>query len=335
MAVEASPNLLGPSQFTWIERLQPEFYNFRFALESSFEVAGLAPLGLDLAVALGRFWEIRGLLVEGLDLLASILAHPANAARTTRRAAGLGLAGRLAWLGDRIEEAGRYMSEALEMYRELGEERGVAAMAVDYAIHRIDDGKLDEAGALIGEGEAISERLGDKCLLAGVRRAQGMEAAAGRRYEESLALLEASLDLYRDLGDRWYCGILQWAVGVTATYLGDFEKARVNFRRCIEGSWALGNRRALAYPLEAFAALAVAEGHFARGAKLLGAAEALRSEFGISAETSDHPTIRRIFAPAADELTKPDLLGARKEGRGLTAAAAVAFALEGEVKDEG
>lgn len=84
----------------------------------------------------------------------------------------------------------------------------------------------------------------------------------------------------------------------------------------------------MAYPLEAFAALAVAQGQYVRGARLLGAAEALRSEFGISTETADHPTIRRIFAQAAEEFIKPELVTARKEGRSLTAAEAVAFAME-------
>jgi hypothetical protein len=72
----------------------------------------------------------------------------------------------------------------------------------------------------------------------------------------------------------------------------------------------------------------VAQGQFARGARLLGAAEALRAEFGISTETTDHPTLRRIFAQAAEEFVKPELVTARKEGRGLAAADAVAFALE-------
>jgi non-specific serine/threonine protein kinase len=181
---------------------------------------------------------------------------------------------------------------------------------------------------LIGEVEGIATRLGDKRLIAGVKRVQGSEATAEKRYEDSLALHEGSLAIYAELGDTWFCGILQWAVGVTATYLGDFGKARANFQECMQSAWSLGNRWAVAYPLEAFAALAVAQGEYLRGARLLGAAEAIRSEFGISTETSDHPTIRQIFARAAEEFVKPELVAARKEGRGLTAAEAVAYALE-------
>ena len=94
----------------------------------------------------------------------------------------------------------------------------------------------------------------------------------------------------------------------------------------VHGRWAIAGRSPI--PLEAFAALAVAEGQFLRGARLLGAAEALRAGYGFSTETTDHPTLRRIFAKAAQEFVKPELVTARKEGRGLSADQAVALALE-------
>jgi len=328
IAVEAVPYLLGPQQFVWIERLRPEFYNFRYALDASLEIEGLAPRGLALATALARFWELRSLLVEGSELLASLLNHPANAARTVQRAAGLGVAGRLAWISDRIDDGAARTGEALEIYRALGDQQGIAALSIDFALYKFDRRDLDEAKTLISESEAIAVSLGDKRLLAGVRRLRAIETTLAHQYQESLALHEASLALYRELGDAWFCGIAQWGVGITATFLGDFDKARASFRECLNGSWALGNRWAVAYPLEAFAALAVAERQFFRGARLLGAAEALRSEFGISTETTDHPTLRRIFAEAAEEFTKPEQVAARKEGRALTAAAAVAYALD-------
>jgi hypothetical protein len=49
----------------------------------------------------------------------------------------------------------------------------------------------------------------------------------------------------------------------------------------------------------------------------------------MSTETSDHPTLRQIFARAAEEFIKPEMVAARKEGRSLTAEQAVAFAMEG------
>jgi predicted ATPase/class 3 adenylate cyclase len=332
LAVEASPNLLGTMQFAWLERLQPDFYNFRYALDTSLEVAGLAPLGLGLAVALGRFWEIRSLLKEGRELLAQILAHPDNAGRTSQRSAGLALGARLDWLADDMVQGAVYAKEALEIARELGEERAIAAVGMGLALYLLEEHKTEEARTLIEESEGIARRLADKRTLATVWWVKAIDATMEQRSEQGLAFGEEALGLYRELGDLWLQGIVLWGVGVTATFLGDYEKARACFQECIQNAWGLGNRWAVAYPLEAFAALAVAQGQYARGARLLGAAEALRSEYGISTETTDHPALRKIFARAAEELVKPEMVAARKEGRGLPAAQAVAFALEVTVK---
>jgi predicted ATPase/class 3 adenylate cyclase len=326
VAIASEPALSGAQMVQTLERLRPEFYNFRYALDASLEIAGLAPRGLHLATVLGRYWEVRSQLVEGAELAANLLNHPANAEKNAARAAALGVAGRLAWISDRLEPGIAYTREALEIYRTLGDEKGIAAMAVDYAFYQFDTRNFDEARALVREADEIATRLGDKRLIAHVRRVQGSEATVDQNYPESLALHEQGLALFRELGDSWFAGILQWAIGITATYLGDFVKARESFLECLDGAWSVGNRWAVAYPLEAFAALAVAQGQYHRGARLLGAAEALRSEFGISTETTDHPTIRKIFAQAAEEFIKPELVTLRKEGRSLTAADAVALA---------
>ena len=90
--------------------------------------------------------------------------------------------------------------------------------------------------------------------------AQAIQAAVEREFQRALELNEESFALYTELGDRWFAGIVQWGIGVMATLLGDFEKARSNFRDCLRNAWDIGNRWAAAYPLEAFAALAVSEG---------------------------------------------------------------------------
>jgi non-specific serine/threonine protein kinase len=227
-----------------------------------------------------------------------------------------------------VEQGAAFTAEALKIYRDLRDERGEAEAAADLALFQLDRQQMEEGKALLARSEEIAARVGDKRLLAGVARVRAVEATIEGRYAEALALGEKSLALYRELGDGWFCGIVQWGVGVTATFLGDYEKARSNFQECLRGSWSLGNRWAVAYPLEAFAALAVAEGKYERGARLLGAAEAIRAEFGTSTETTDHPALRMIFARASEELVKPELVAARKAGRSLTAAEAVAFALE-------
>ena len=329
IARAAEPHLEGPDQFKRLDQLAPDAYNFRFALDASLEVPGCAAEGLELATALGRYWEVRSLLAESQEIFVQLLAHPDNAGPTQRRAAGLAVMGRMDWLADRTERGARFTREALEIFRSLGEERSIAAAAAELALYQLDASDLDEARQLIAESEEIAIRLGDKRLLAMIRRAQAIQMAVERQFQRALELNEESYALYVELGDRWFAGIVQWGIGVMATLLGDFEKARSNFRDCLRNAWDIGNRWAAAYPLEAFAALAVSEGQLERAARLLGAAEALRSEFGLAGETSDHPALREIFSKVTAHFTRPELVAARKEGRAMSAQAAVAFALEG------
>ena len=329
IAKEARPHLVGPDQFARLEQLSLDAYNFRFALECSVELEGLAGVGLELAAALGRYWEVRSLLAESQEIFGQLLARPENAAPTARRAGGLAVIGRLDWLADRTERGIQFTREALEIYRKLGDEGCTAAMASELALYELDAKATEKARALLAESEEIAVRLGDKRLLAALRRAQAIEEATGGDFQRALELNEESFALYQELGDRWFAGVVQWGIGVMAVLLGDFEKARSNFRDCLRNAWDIGNRWAAAYPLEAFAALAVAEGQLPRAARLLGAAEALRSEFGLSGETSDHPALREIFGGVTGDFMRPELVAERKEGRVMSAAQAVAFALEG------
>jgi predicted ATPase len=63
LAEEAEPELTGPRQLEWLERLDAEHGNLRAAL--SWVLEGKEPeLALRLSGALGDFWDLRGRLTE-------------------------------------------------------------------------------------------------------------------------------------------------------------------------------------------------------------------------------------------------------------------------------
>ena len=65
----AEPELKGPNQQAWLERLETEHDNVRAALEWSGHDANSAEAGLRLASALWRFWDMHGHLTEGRERL--------------------------------------------------------------------------------------------------------------------------------------------------------------------------------------------------------------------------------------------------------------------------
>ena len=130
------------------------------------------------------------------------------------------------------------------------------------------------------------------------------------------------------MGDAWQLVIVNWTVGIEATVLGEYAEAHACFASSMQGGIDLGNRWGIPYPLEAFAVLAIAQGRFERGARLLGAAEGLRAKSGISTLTADHPAFRELLDAAVEHLTSDSASVARREGRELSLEAAMAFALE-------
>ncbi len=326
-AEDAAPRIRGPQQHEWLERWAQEGHNIRYALDAAAELPGQAAKGLRLLVAGQRFVEVRGLFKEASDVFTRLLTHPDAALRDTNRANTLAAAGRLAWVADDMPACERFHSEALAVFRELGDDRGAAFAFTDLGFHAFDSADLPRASTLLDEATALAARLGNVRLSAHVQHVRAVLAAAEGDFERAFALDDESLAIYRKEGDIWLSIIVAWSVGMNAAVLGRFAIARANLLECLQVGIDLGNRWGASYPLEALAVLAVAERQYDRAARLFGAADAQRIRSGLVPHTADHPAIRTILA-AAPDFAGPVLDAARKEGRMLGLEAATALAAE-------
>jgi predicted ATPase/class 3 adenylate cyclase len=324
---DAAPKIRGGEQREWLGRVEQEDINLRFAVETSEELPGQISKGLRLLTAAQRFIEVRGLFKETRDVFARLLAHPDAAPRDAIRARALAAAGRLAWVSDNLSECREEQEEALSIFRELGEAGGTAMALVDLGFLALDAGDPSQARALIDEAGALAETLGDARVSAHLRHTRAALAAAEGDFSKAFDLEDEALALYRQAGDAWQALIVVWSLGMNAALLGRFDAARAHFAECLQVGLALGNRWGASYPLEAFAALAVAERRYDRAARLFGAAEAQRNRSGMISQGADHPALLRILANAPD-FTGPVVDAARNEGRALSFDAAVELALE-------
>jgi predicted ATPase len=101
LSEKAEPELLGPQEARWYDRLEEEHDNIRAALSYSLEGAD-PELGLRLAGAIWWFWHRRGHLREGLRWLEEGLAKEGGASAIARAKA----LGGIGWLMDRETSIG-------------------------------------------------------------------------------------------------------------------------------------------------------------------------------------------------------------------------------------
>jgi predicted ATPase/class 3 adenylate cyclase len=326
LAEMAAPQMCGPGQRETLARVAGEEFNIRYALDAAAELPGQVSKGLRLLAAMQRFVEVRGLFKEAREAFEKLLAHRDAATRDAIRAHALAAAGRLAWVADDMSDCVRYQEEALAIYRELSDKHGEARALADLAFLAFEASDLSKARALLEEAGKIAAPLGDVRLTAHVQHVQSALAAAGGDFAEAYALDSQSLAHYREVGDTWQAIIGTWGVGVNAAMLGHFDVAHAHLTECLQVGLDLGNRWGASYPLEAFAALAVAQGQYDRAARLFGAADAQRIQSGMVLQAADHPAMRAILADAP-EFAGSEVEAARREGRLLSLEAATELAV--------
>jgi predicted ATPase/transcriptional regulator with XRE-family HTH domain len=124
LAEQAEPELTGPRQAEWLERLEGEHDNLRAALAWALEHS-LSESGARLAGALWRFWFMRGYLSEGRRWLELILERCSALADSSRAKILLG-AGGIAYLQDDNARGQELCEASFDLYSELGDKRGMA-----------------------------------------------------------------------------------------------------------------------------------------------------------------------------------------------------------------
>jgi tetratricopeptide (TPR) repeat protein len=236
--------------------------------------------GLRLGGAIWRYWQQRGHLSEGRRLMAGLLAAPASDADPQARARGLtGYGGVLYWQGDHVAARAAY-EEALELYRQAGDEARVALGLFDLATTVAIGRDLDTSRRMFDESAATYARLGDEKGRLRVR-----EGLAG------LALMDGDLAGARDIGEEVvseYEGrAMKYQLADTLTLLcaiylglGDADNARSRLAHSIDVWNEIGDVSARAGVIQFGAALAVLERRHADAARLVGALAAMRDRGG-------------------------------------------------------
>src|SRR6185503_16860774 len=226
LALNAEPNLAGPEQAIWLQRLEDEHDNLRSALEYCLAATSGPDAGLRLCGALHWFWIMRGYRAEGLDWCVRALGSEGIEKRTPERAMALQAAGILAYhLGD-FPAARAYHEDSLAMARELRDQKGIARAAILLGQLRLRQGEPAAAHALSEEALAISRTLDDPSLTQQSLNGLGNAALDMGEYPIAQSLYEESLAIARERADRVRIAILLNNLGYVTFLQGEYSAAR-------------------------------------------------------------------------------------------------------------
>lgn len=315
----AEPELTGPEQAVWLDRLDRDRDNLSAALRWA-EERGEGDIGLRLGAALWRFWLVRGYSREGRRRLERILDQPQAKFGTRERARALHGIGTLAHnMGDN-EKARSLLEEALSIWRELGDKEGMANGLNNLGWVACELNDLAKGQSLSEEGLALNRELGQKRGMAVALNNLGWLAHYRGEYDAARRFHEESLALRREIGDRrgiafalsnlaWAEGyhgsygkalelleeplaiirsvqdnvLLGWALNVAAmvTYdRGDYERAAGHCEECISLWEEGGNRSLLAWALTTLGAIVNDQNEPERARGLLDRGLAIWREIG-------------------------------------------------------
>ncbi len=248
LAQEAAPKLASAEQGQWLARLEQEHEHLRASLGWLLECQDRLP-ALRLAVALWRFWFIRGHLSEGRKWLEQVLAlgeesmEPA-AIRAARANVLVGTAILIGYQGE-YRRARRSGEESLALFRDLGDQRGMAAALGSLGLLARFSNDYAEARALYEQSLALLRELDDRWGIAQTlsQFARALLFSAQPDYTTVRSLCEESLVIFRELGDRRGAAEVLFVQGFLAYRQGDYPAAQALMNEVLPISREFGDRR--------------------------------------------------------------------------------------------
>jgi predicted ATPase/class 3 adenylate cyclase len=365
-AEEAEPELEGPDQVAWMERLEADLDNFRAALSWLLEV-GEAELALRIGAALSLFWRIRGHLSEGRRWLSEGLSGGDPAPAGVRARAMLVL-GDLAWKQGDYPQGEEKLEASLALCREAGDRRGEAQALNSLGFIASEHNDLERAEKLLEESLALGRKASMPVVINSALNSLAALAAYRNDYARATVLLEEGLGIARAAGDVRGIAIHTTSLGATAVVTGEFERAEALLQQGREMFWKLGDwlhvsvadlnlgnlalarndfdlaekqglkvildlqERADVFgidgALDILASVTASRGEIRRAARIWGGVEGYRDARDIPWAPDEREMIEPRIDAARTRLDEADWTMAWEEGRAMTLDQAVDYALE-------
>ena len=330
LAEQAYPELRGPRQGEWLDRLERENGNLRAAMGWSLS-AGDDDTAARLGWALWVFWWLRGYQREGRQWIVALLERNLPA---SLRTIALAVAGTMDYTQGYYESSERYIRESLELARGVGDSVRAAHAVYGLGALALNRQDIETARSWLEEALSLYLEAGDNDqMVSNVRNRLGTLLLIQGDYDRAAAMIEESLALARELGDRLSINDALYVLAQIAQARGDHDLAARRFEEGVALSAEMGDRANLGHYLGGLAVVAGVRGEAKRSVCLFGAAEGLLE--AVEAPVYDYfepnrSLYERTKAAMRSQLGESIFEEAWDKGQTMTFEQAVAFALGGE-----
>ena len=154
LAAASVPQLHGPDQLRWLQRLSAERANMRTAIEHA-SGHGDGETALRLAGALSQFWWLTGDVTDSRRLT-TLALHAADPAPSPDRAAALTFVAWLRRARGKHPELVRILEQAAEYYRSIGDHDGAAVPTALLAHELYRQGQRQRSQELVAQTTAAA-----------------------------------------------------------------------------------------------------------------------------------------------------------------------------------
>jgi predicted ATPase len=322
----AEPELEGPEQDAWLERLEEDHDNIRAALRWALN-DGRSDLALAFAGSNATFWWVRGHWSEGRRWLEETLAQP-GADDPALRAKALEGAAHLAYRQLDNVRAKALIAEALEIARELDHAGRVARSLRVLGLVAWAEGDYERFRTLTEESAAFAREAGDVWAFVMALNNLGYLALEAYDFEQAAELFREALSIARERGDGRTEASLLENLGLVHLEEGNVEEARREFSASLHLARRLGFLEVAAVDLIGMAAIATAYGQFLRAAQLLGGAQRLNDEIEAGHDLVEERVYRRTAQAVERELGPQTYEDEVRSGYARTPDASIDLALE-------
>jgi tetratricopeptide (TPR) repeat protein len=254
-----------------------------------------AALAARLTAPLGRYWWVRGLLGQMLDVADRVAALPSAASLPAREAALLvWTRGTIRVALGCVEEAAPLLEEAVTVARAAGDDALLAQALFSSALTVPTGHDLAPVRARLTESVDVARGAGDRwgvalalIPLGDLALLDGDVPAARGMHEEVLALADA-------IGDDHMRAQAHDQLGLDDLLAGDLDRAAEHLHLAAGLHRGLRDHEGIAYCLEGFAALSLARGDAPGAARLMGVAAAARRLVGVAVWPFMQPLHERL-----------------------------------------